>query len=420
MPGVDDLSGQGTWDRPPGYDYGPVWYPPVQAGWAPYRYGHWAFVPPWGWTWIDDAPWGFAPFHYGRWAEIGGRWGWIPGQLAPRPVYAPALVAFIGGDGWAVDLAAGPAVAAIGWVALGPNEVYHPYYHASATYVRNVNITNVNRTVINNITMNSGGDQRVGNFHNRDAATVVSAQAFTRAAPIERATVSVPQAQLQQATTSRSLAQLRPDAGARTGHAVPAAAPADLPQPNAPAQISKSRVTPPPPPAPNAGPSGATQERTVRRETNPQTQIQTQAPIAPPQVQAPPGTPAPRNEERRPEITNAAPPPQTQAPPAPRQVAPAPQQATLPPQPHLQPQTRSYRPPPTIEMQHPAQDTHIAPTPQAWTRTPGPPRAPAQNVRAAHAPPQPPSQPAQKPATNNAPPPGKGQPGRDERQNQQH
>ncbi len=52
---------------------------------------------PWGWTWVDDAPWGFAPYHYGRWASFGGRWGWIPGPYGVTPVYAPALVAWIGG-----------------------------------------------------------------------------------------------------------------------------------------------------------------------------------------------------------------------------------------------------------------------------------------------------------------------------------
>ena len=52
----------------------------VAAGWAPYRYGRWAWVRPWGWTWVDDAPWGFAPFHYGRWVcGRGERWCWAPG-----------------------------------------------------------------------------------------------------------------------------------------------------------------------------------------------------------------------------------------------------------------------------------------------------------------------------------------------------
>src|SRR2546422_2268646 len=94
--GYEDLDEHGDWRDTP--DYGPVWVPhPVMAGWAPYRYGHWAWVEPWGWTWIDDASWGFAPFHYGRWVYWDGSWVWVPGHVVARPVYAPALVVFVGG-----------------------------------------------------------------------------------------------------------------------------------------------------------------------------------------------------------------------------------------------------------------------------------------------------------------------------------
>ena len=94
----------------------------MQPGWAPYRYGHWAWVNPWGWTWVDDAPWGYAPFHYGRWVFVGGAWGWVPGPVVGRkwrPVYSPALVAWAGGPsfGVSIGIGAGPAV---GWFALGP------------------------------------------------------------------------------------------------------------------------------------------------------------------------------------------------------------------------------------------------------------------------------------------------------------
>ncbi len=92
-------------------EYGNVWMPTrVSSGWAPYRDGHWAWVDPWGWTWVDEAPWGFAVSHYGRWASIGGSWGWVPGPVAARAVYAPALVAFVGGNNFAVvDLVGAPA-----------------------------------------------------------------------------------------------------------------------------------------------------------------------------------------------------------------------------------------------------------------------------------------------------------------------
>src|SRR6185437_7780703 len=56
MTGAEVLAGAGVWHQEA--DYGPVWYPTaVPAGWAPYRYGHWRYVVPWGWTWIDRAPW---------------------------------------------------------------------------------------------------------------------------------------------------------------------------------------------------------------------------------------------------------------------------------------------------------------------------------------------------------------------------
>src|SRR5581483_10095762 len=96
MVGYEDLDVYGVWRPVP--EYGVVWVPAnVPPGWAPYRYGHWIWVERWGWTWVDDMPWGFAPFHYGRWAHVESTGVWVPGRPAPRPVYAPALVAFVGG-----------------------------------------------------------------------------------------------------------------------------------------------------------------------------------------------------------------------------------------------------------------------------------------------------------------------------------
>jgi hypothetical protein len=149
--GAQDLDQYGSWQ--PDSDYGQVWYPSnVGADWSPYSDGHWSYVGPWGWTWVDAAPWGFAPYHYGRWAHVGGRWGWVPGPVGVRPVYAPALVAFVGG-GVGVSIGVGGPV---GWFPLGPGEVYNPWYHVSRGYYTNVNITNIyvrnNRNVvINNI-----------------------------------------------------------------------------------------------------------------------------------------------------------------------------------------------------------------------------------------------------------------------------
>jgi hypothetical protein len=135
--GVEDLDQYGTWSATA--DYGPVWQPRgVDVDWAPYSDGDWAWVEPWGWTWIDRSPWGFAPFHYGRWAHMNTGWGWIPGRFEPhrRPIYAPALVVFVGGDKWRPSGIAGGGV---GWFPLGPREVYVPPYQANGAYVRNIN-----------------------------------------------------------------------------------------------------------------------------------------------------------------------------------------------------------------------------------------------------------------------------------------
>src|SRR5690348_13932986 len=60
-PGYSDLDASGDWQPDP--TYGPVWYPTAVADdWAPYRYGRWVWVEPWGWTWVESEPWGYAPF----------------------------------------------------------------------------------------------------------------------------------------------------------------------------------------------------------------------------------------------------------------------------------------------------------------------------------------------------------------------
>lgn len=52
----------------------------------------------WGWTWVDNAPWGFrAVALRALGARLESRWGWIPGPRNVRAIYAPALVAFVGG-----------------------------------------------------------------------------------------------------------------------------------------------------------------------------------------------------------------------------------------------------------------------------------------------------------------------------------
>ena len=185
MTGYEDLDDHGSWRVVE--DYGPLWVPSaVPVGWAPYRYGHWAWISPWGWTWVDSAPWGFAPFHYGRWVWLGSYWAWAPGAVAVRPVYAPALVAFVGGSNWSVSIGIG-AAPVVGWVPLGWREPYIPWYRVSPTYVRNVNVAqvrNINVTNIN-VTNISYVNRRVPS-----GVTVVQREAFVSAKPVEHVRVS--------------------------------------------------------------------------------------------------------------------------------------------------------------------------------------------------------------------------------------
>jgi hypothetical protein len=147
MTGAEALDGHGNWRDEAGH--GAVWFPQtLPTDWAPYRFGRWRWIAPWGWTWIDDAPWGFAPFHYGRWLFAGGRWCWAPGQAvaanAPlRPVYAPALVGFYGNQTDAVWTLAGTSTPVVGWYPLAPGEVYWPAYSAHLPYVRALNAASV-------------------------------------------------------------------------------------------------------------------------------------------------------------------------------------------------------------------------------------------------------------------------------------
>jgi len=139
MTGYEELGAYGDWVTDP--TYGTVWYPrTVPVGWAPYRFGRWRWVAPWGWTWVDAAPWGYAPFHYGRWITVGGRWCWWPGGYVAQPVWAPALVGFVG-SGTSVSIGFGGPV--VGWYPLAPWHPYRPYYRTNASYV-----TVINQTVI--------------------------------------------------------------------------------------------------------------------------------------------------------------------------------------------------------------------------------------------------------------------------------
>ncbi len=183
--GADALDRYGRWDTLP--DSEPVWFPTsVADDWAPYRFGHWDRIEPWGLTWVDDQPWGFAPFHYGRWVNVDGRWGWVPGAVEPHPVYAPALVAFIDApDNSGGDPNGGPDV---GWFPLAPGDDYAPWYQAGPDYVESVNAPEHGH-------FHDGGQHRLdergrelghAEHFNRRFATMVSREAFADGRHIDR------------------------------------------------------------------------------------------------------------------------------------------------------------------------------------------------------------------------------------------
>ena len=257
--GYEDLDDNGAWREVP--DYGTVWFPQTTVvGWAPYRYGHWVWVSPWGWTWVDDASWGFAPFHYGRWVVVGGVWGWVPSPPRPavvtvgyiRPVYAPALVAWVGGAGFGVG-------AGVAWFPLGPRDVYTPSYHVSQRYVERVNVSNtviVNRTQVTNVynTVYVNKTVNVTNitYQNQrasNAVTATSQASFASAQPIGRNMVRVDSQAVASAPVAAMMPAVAPQQRSFTGAGATAKA---RPPANEVTRNVVAKTTPPPAPVPVA------------------------------------------------------------------------------------------------------------------------------------------------------------------------
>jgi hypothetical protein len=440
--GFDDLDDSGDW-RDDG-TYGHVWFPNhVDAEWAPYHVGHWAWISPWGWTWVDDNSWGYAPFHYGRWLSVGGRWGWVPGPVAVQAVYAPALVVFIGGGpgGWGGN---------VGWFALGPREVYVPSYHVSEAYVNRVNISNttVNITQVTNVyhttIINNSTNITNVTYANRSvqgAVMVVPEHAFTSAQPVAQARVQVSAQQIASAPMSGRVAVAPTQAsvlGAKAATAGHVSAP--------PAAVANRQVvakkTPPPPPVPFAKQQqalaahpGEPVARSQLQTLRPPTAVHPTVKVAPaakpatpttghPAVAGRPGQPAATSPASRPGTQPAA----NEHPAEPNRPAPAepnrpqptapanrppatqPNNRPAPTPPANRPEATPNRPetnrPPAAEPNKPA-PAPAAPAnrPPAETARPTPP--PARNDRPPAAQPAPRQTPpaAERPAERTPPPP---------------
>jgi hypothetical protein len=246
--GYEDLDEHGSWTATP--EYGHVWFPRgVSADWAPYHEGHWAYIEPWGYTWVDDSSWGFAPFHYGRWISVRGAWGWVPappaveGVVYVAPVYAPALVAWVG------------VGAGVAWFALAPREVYVPSYPVSRNYVTNVNVSNttVNTTVINNVYNNTVVNNNVTNvtYVNRTIPGAVAAtttQAFASAQPVHKNPVQIDAKSIVSAPVKAAAPAVVPTKQAVLGASHPTTASTPKPPPAVAARSVVARTAPPAPP----------------------------------------------------------------------------------------------------------------------------------------------------------------------------
>ncbi|MFT3905861.1 MAG: FecR domain-containing protein [Steroidobacteraceae bacterium] len=252
--GYEALDGYGTWAAEP--DYGNVWIPTVAAGWTPFYYGHWVYIAPWGWTWIDDAPWGFAPCHYGRWVHLprnGGRWAWVPGpRRVERPMYAPALVVWMGN----------PGAGRVGWMPLGYRDVYVPPYRVSNGYARRVNLANapVTATVVDDFYRNPGARaRRYAHEGVAGAVVTVSRDTFESARPVQRGAQRPPVRDIQASVGNgvapgRSTAAALPQPTQRSFGRV-AAQPRDVSAPVQRAVEQQRSVARPGAPARNPGPA---------------------------------------------------------------------------------------------------------------------------------------------------------------------
>jgi hypothetical protein len=361
--GYEDLDQYGTWSVEP--DYGPVWYPTtVPAAWVPYSFGAWVFVWPWGWTWIDNAPWGFAPFHYGRWVLIRSKWCWLPGHHGRRPVFAPALVKFVGGTG-----------TAIGWFPLGPRDRFKPWYKASERYAERLNVDRPDPF--------NGNNPNFRDLPNRQWATVVDQNDFVRGRPVRgfdqrrRSPGEIAQAPMMDLKPDalprpqrdnervQRVVGTPPPVNLRSGPVPGWRRPAEAntgPRIGNPATPSQNQAAPQGAPAPRSAPFN--QERFERfRDRNP---AAFGTPPGQPPRQQNPVDMTPRQQPRAPHAFEAA--PQRPPEPTPRSFQPG----------NVQPRDDSLRiqrsPPPQVESPRPPPQVQHSPPPQPRQEYRAPPQ----------------------------------------------
>jgi hypothetical protein len=427
--GYEDLAHYGAWTLDP--EYGEVWYPySVPVGWQPYSTGYWTYVAPWGWTWVDAQPWGFAPYHYGRWAFRGERWCWIPPRRSERPVYAPALVAFVGGSELGAVIGQ-QGRAPVGWFPLGPREPYVPPYVANRNYYRRINATDrVEQAVLEDRWQRAErrealrADERRETWMNRRFTTVVPAEDFAHSRPVQQAALKVPADKVAAVPVApvaappapnRSIVST-PQSAARMeeiARPTPVAQPQTAPGPRIVERTNGPNNRPglpPLPPRTGAGPQSqgvhppaptppplpqANQVEPQRPATLPPQVLRHEMQRAEPQRPNGPQRPA---ETHAPNVQSPSPPAQPQRAAPPRELQHPTENRVTPPMPQPPRQAETPRVHPQVMPQHvtpPPQQVHAppppSPPPQMRAPTPPPaphPSAPPQQAQAPHSGPQ--------------------------------
>jgi hypothetical protein len=158
-----EMEGNGRWVYTPEYQY--VWVPTVVVGWAPFRYGHWA----WRrgvYCWVPQEPWGWVPFHYGRWVSIHNHgWAWVP-PFRHATIWHPGAVV------WHISSTH------VSWVPLAPGEIYYGnrYYGPQSVNINQVNINIQKNVYVNARVKDSVVTVRRDSFFRRNPVRITQAE----------------------------------------------------------------------------------------------------------------------------------------------------------------------------------------------------------------------------------------------------
>ena len=131
--------------------------------------------------------------------------------MTPHPVWAPALVAFLGTPGVGLSYADGPGPA-VAWFPLAPGEIYWPSYTGDLDYIRAVNRENV--ADLSAIRIRRDGEPPAeivnGHFANREFASVVPRPVFVAGQPAATALLTIPDQRLRNAPAIMGSPQIGP------------------------------------------------------------------------------------------------------------------------------------------------------------------------------------------------------------------